>query len=94
MASKRNYDSFIVGTDDFPAWFKEQTAKGKAKINRDDDDVLESITVLSATKSYIARPGDTIMSLKTGMVVLRAQEAKQYGVTKGESKETNSKAVQ
>lgn len=76
MASARQ---FIVGKEDYPAWFREQASKGRVKLNHDDDGVLQSITVYAPTKSYTAKPGDVILMLKSGMTVLDKASAIKYG---------------
>ena len=77
---------FVLDVDDFPSWFIDEASKGRAKIKYDEDAEIESVTVISGTKTYEAYPGDTIMKLNTGMVVLKKEKAKKF-INEGTKKE-------
>lgn len=66
---KKSVKKFIVGKDPTPTWFMEKLSTGRAKVHRDEDGELESITIMSATKTYTAKPGDTIVLNSRGMTV-------------------------
>ena len=66
---KKSIKKFVVGKESIPAWFVEKLSTGRAKIRRDEDGELESITIMSATKTYTAKPGDTIVLNSRGMTV-------------------------
>lgn len=69
---------FVVGTQ-FPSWFTEQASKGRARINYNEEDgTLVDITVYTPTKNYVARLGDKIMLLKSGMTVLPKAAAAKF----------------
>lgn len=71
---------FIVGVDSIPAWFKEQMQKGRAHVHQDEETKkIEKISISTATKQYVAKPGDVVLMLRTGMVVLPKETAKRYG---------------
>lgn len=74
-----NAKQFIVGKEDYPAWFREQASKGRVRLNYDDDNVLKDITVYGPTKNYIAKPGDVIIMLKSGLAVIDKKSAVKYG---------------
>lgn len=66
----KNPKSFVVGSKNYPDWFKEQASKGRARVNYDEDGELVNITIYGATKSYVAEPGDEILFTKNGMTVV------------------------
>lgn len=80
---------FVFGKDKVPTWFNEEADKGRAKFNYDDDDVV-SVTVYTPTKTLIAKPGDVIMLLKSGLAVITGDKAKKYGVVKTAEKKEES----
>lgn len=87
---------FILGKEKFPAWFDEQVAKGRAKVNYDDDNDLINVTVYTPTKTVVALPEDTIMLLKSGLTVIKKEAAKKarlpgYGNNKGPEKQPTTK---
>lgn len=63
-----NYRSFVVGNGEYPKWFKEETSKGRARVNYEGDKAT-SITIYGATKNYTAKPGDVILINQNGMTV-------------------------
>ena len=74
---------FVFGKDKIPTWFNEEAGKGRAKFNYDDDnDDVVSVTVYTPTQTLIAKPGDVIMLLKSGLAVITGDKAKKYGVIK------------
>lgn len=81
-----NKKLFILDVDDFPSWFVDEASKGRAKIKYDEENEIESVKILSGTKTYEAVPGDTIMKLSTGMVVIKQDKAKKF-INEGTKKE-------
>ena len=71
--------SFILGKDKTPDWFNDEASMGRARINREDGDLV-NVTIFAPTQTFVASIGDTIMLLKSGLVVIHADEAKKYGV--------------
>lgn len=69
-------NTYTVGKD-MPLWFKEKLKHGKAKLNKNEDNELESVTIFSATKNYIAYPGDTVMLNVRGMSVIKKEDTKE-----------------
>lgn len=56
----------------FPKWFKDEAAKGRVKVVRDDKTKeVKSVIIYAATKEYIALPGNVIVVGRNGMVVER-----------------------
>lgn len=66
---------FTIGQEDYPEWFRDMAKKGRAQINVDEDGKLESITVYTPTKTYVALPGDVIILAKAGVTVMSAKQA-------------------
>ena len=75
---------FVVGKEPYPIWFRELAEKGRARINVDEDGVLQNITVHTPTKNYVAKPGDTIVLKKSGMTVLESKAVVKNEVPKKE----------
>lgn len=71
---RKSVKKFVVGREPFPSWFKEKLGTGRAKIHKDEDGELEKITIMSATKTYVAKPGDIIVLNSKGMTVQEAEE--------------------
>lgn len=71
---------FIVGSEKFPVWFNEEAAKGRLKLNYDEEGILQTITVYSPLKTTLAKKGDVIMLLKSGLQVISSKDAVKYGV--------------
>lgn len=78
--------SFVLGKEKVPGWFEEETSAGRAKVNYDDGELID-VTVYTPTGTKVAKLGDTIMLLKSGLSVITASEAKKYGVSTGKVKE-------
>lgn len=80
---------FVLGKDKMPVWFNDETAKGRAKVNMDDDRKIVSVTIYTPTRTLTALPGDVIMKLKSGMSVIPKEKAVKYGVVNENKKESN-----
>ena len=80
---------FVLGKDKMPVWFNDETARGRAKVNLDDDRKVVSVTIYAPTRTLTAFPGDVIMKLKSGMSVVPKEKAVKYGVVKENKKESN-----
>lgn len=77
---------FIAG-EKTPEWFNQRASMGRAKKTYDEDGELTGILVTTATKTYEAKVGDTIMLTKSGMVVIPKEKAQKFGLQKKTSKE-------
>ena len=64
---------FMLGQEDYPEWFRDLAKKGRAQINVDEDEKLESVTIYTPTKTYVALPGDIIILAKAGVTVISAK---------------------
>ena len=94
MRTVNSKERFVLDVDDFPLWFKDETARGRARVFYDEDGEIKNVKIISATKTYTALPGDTIVKLKSGMVVIKAEDAKKYGVKEtGVTKEEDKRNV-
>lgn len=80
---------FVLGKDKMPVWFNDETARGRAKVNMDDDRNVVSVTIYTPTKTLTALPGDVIMKLKSGMSVVPKEKAVKYGVVNENKKDSN-----
>lgn len=80
---------FVLGKDKMPVWFNDETARGRAKVNLDEDRNIVSVTIYTPTRTLTALPGDVIMKLKSGMSVIPNDKAVKYGVVNENKKESN-----
>lgn len=80
---------FVLGKDKMPVWFNDETARGRAKVNLDEDRNIVSVTIYTPTRTLTALPGDVIMKLKSGMSVIPKEKAVKYGVVNENKKESN-----
>lgn len=74
--------SFVVGKEKFPIWFNDEAVKGRARVNKDDDGDIVNVIVYGIARQMEAVPGDTIMLLKTGLTVVKQEQAKKYNIQK------------
>lgn len=67
--------SFVLTKEgNFPKWFKDEAAKGRVKVVRDNKTKeVKSVMIYAATKEYIALPGNVIVGGRNGMVVERVK---------------------
>lgn len=79
---KKGVESFIFGEGKAPEWFDKEANAGRVKIMYDEDDQMIGAQILSGTKTYEAKIGDSILNTKYGLAVLPKEKAKQYGVQK------------
>lgn len=79
---KKGVESFIFGEGKAPEWFDKEANAGRVKIMYDEDDQMIGAQILSGTKVYEAKIGDSILNTKYGLAVLPKEKAKQYGVQK------------
>lgn len=80
----KQFESFILGVGKVPAWFNDEANKGKVKQVFDEDGELVETHIASGTKVYVAHDGDTIINTNYGLVVMKKEDAKKYGVQKKE----------
>ena len=76
--AKFQIKSFIIGKEKIPTWFNDEVSKCRAKINYDEDGGLTNVIIYSPTKQLFANEGDTIMLLKSGLTVIKKEQAKKY----------------
>lgn len=79
---KKGVESFIFGEGKAPEWFDKEANMGRVKLMFDEDDQMIGAQILSGTKIYEAKIGDSILNTKYGLAVLPKEKAKQYGVQK------------
>lgn len=84
------FENFILGAGKVPEWFNEEANKGKVKQVYDEDGDLKETHIISGTKVYVAKEGDTIIKTNYGLVVLEQKEAKKFGVQKRDEKPAKS----
>lgn len=80
-------ENFVLGEAKVPEWFNRETNAGRVKVLFDEDDEMIGAQILSGTKVYEAKVGDTIINSKYGLAVLPREKAKQYGVQKKDDKQ-------
>ena len=83
---KKAVESFIFGEGKAPQWFNKEANSGRVKILFDEDDQIIGAQILSGTKVYEAKNGDTILNTKYGLAVVAKEKAKQYGLQKRDDK--------
>lgn len=84
---KKTMEQFIFGEGKAPVWFDEEANAGRVKLIHDEDEQLIGAKILSGTKVYEAKIGDSIFNTKYGLAVLPQEKAKQYGVQKKDVKQ-------
>lgn len=77
---KKTIESFIFGEGKAPEWFNKEANAGRVKTILDEDDQIVGAQILSGTKVYEAKAGDSIVNTKYGLAVIPREKAKQYGV--------------
>ena len=77
---KKMVESYVLGEGKAPDWFNKEANAGRVKIMYDEDEQTIGAQILSGTKVYEAKVGDSIMNTKYGLAVLPKEKAKQYGV--------------
>lgn len=60
-------NSFILGKDNFPIWFKEECKKGRVKILYDEDENVKGVKIFNPTKTIECKMGDKIIKMRTGL---------------------------
>ena len=83
----KKVESFIFGEGKAPEWFNKEANAGRVKMLFDEEDQMIGAQLLSGTKVYEAKIGDSIMNTKYGLAVLPKEKAKQYGVQKKDDKQ-------
>lgn len=83
---KKNMENFVFGEGKAPEWFNKEANAGRVKIMYDEDDQIIGCQILSGTKVYEAKIGDTILNTKYGLAVVPKEKAKQYGLQKKDDK--------
>ena len=83
---KKAIESFIFGEGKAPEWFNKEANAGRVKTILDEDDQIIGVQILSGTKVYEAKVGDSIMNTKYGLAVIPREKAKQYGVQNKDAK--------
>lgn len=83
---KKAVESFVFGEMKAPEWFNKETNAGRVKVMLDEDDQMIGAQILSGTKVYEAKIGDSILNTKYGLAVLPKEKAKQYGAQNKDAK--------
>lgn len=78
--------SYVVGKEKAPLWLNEEAAAGRVRANYEDGEMVNML-VYTTTGSIVAKVGDIVVLLKSGLSVIPASEAKKYGVQKEAHKE-------
>lgn len=79
---KKTVEGFVFGEMKVPDWFNKEANSGRIKLIFDEEDQMVAAQILSGTKVYEAKVGDSILNTKYGIVVIPREKAKQYGVQK------------
>lgn len=87
----KELESFIFGEGKVPEWFNIEANAGRVKMLFDEDDQIIGAQILSGTKTYEAKIGDSVIKTKYGLAVLSKEKAKQYGVQKKDVKQKDTK---
>ena len=82
----KELESFVFGSNKTPEWFNKESNAGRVKMIFDEDDQIVGAQILSGTKVYEAKIGDSILNTKYGLAVLPREKAKQYGVQNKDAK--------
>lgn len=82
----KQFESFILGSGKVPEWFRKEANLGKVKEVFDEDGELIETHIASGTKVYVAHNGDTVINSNYGLVVVKQQDAKKFGLQKKEEK--------
>lgn len=88
---KKMAENFIFGEGKAPEWFNKEANEGRVKLMFDEDDQLVGAQILSGTKVYEAKVGDSILNTKYGLVAIPREKAKQYGVQNKDVKQKEIK---
>lgn len=73
---------YNVGKEKTPDWLNEYFKRGVCKAIYDDD-TLSGISISSPTGKLIAKVGDVILQAKSGLTVLKKEDAARYKKNKG-----------
>lgn len=78
---------FVFGKGTTPAWFEDLCREGRAKIVRDDEGEVVKAVLYTPGGTREASIGDSIVYVPSGLAVVPADKARQYGLQPKESKE-------
>ena len=81
-----NIKKFVVGNMNFPVWFNDECAKGRARVVSENGKLL-NIVVHNATRTITANIGDVIVLYKSGLSVIPKEKAVKYGLKNENVKE-------
>lgn len=73
-----NVDSFVLGKDNYPAWFALLDKEGQVLYEYTKDRKLKSITIKRPVKYMTAQLGDTIMNMSGNVIVVPKAAADKY----------------
>lgn len=76
-------ETYILGQGKAPQWLNDEAGKGRVKFIRDDEGNLLGAKIMSGTKVYDAKVGDSIIKSNSGLVAMPQDKAKKYGVQNG-----------
>lgn len=74
-----DFKKFVVRDMNFPIWFNDECAKGRAKVVSDNGKLI-NIVVHNATKTITANIGDVIVLYNSGLSVIPGDKAVKYGL--------------
>lgn len=80
-------ENFILSNKKAPDWFNKEANAGRVKLLFNEDEEMIGAQIVSGTRTYEAKIGDTILNTKYGLMVLPKEKAKQYGVQKKDDKQ-------
>ena len=81
-------EQFILGEGKAPEWFDNEANAGRIKMIYNEDEELIGAQILSGTKTYEAKVGDSIINTKYGVAVIPQEKAKAYGVQRKDAKDS------
>ncbi len=74
---RQNIDSFVLGIDPYPSWFKVSFADKVSYQTKDNGELL-SITIQSPSGTTTASVGDTLMNVQGVLTVVPRAAAERY----------------
>lgn len=85
MKTGKPMESFIFGESRTPDWFNKESNAGRVKVLYEDDEIV-GCQIVSGTKTYTAKVGDSIVNTKHGVAVIPKSKAQTYGIQKKDVK--------
>lgn len=76
----KNQKYVVSQHGDIPAWLSEEIARGRVKVKRDEDHLLQEIVLYTPHGTEFARPGDVILYSRAGTAVVHEADARKMGL--------------